>query len=61
MAKLHLNHDHDDGYAEDERLSREAEEAMHAGVGISLSELVAWVECWGTDAELPPPPARKVI
>lgn len=61
MASPRLKHVQDSHEAEDERLSREAEEALHAGVGVPLSEIVEWVESWGTGTELPPPPVRKVM
>lgn len=38
------------------RAMREARE----GIGIPLEEVVAWVESWDTDNELPEPVARKL-
>jgi len=43
----------------DPRTLRAMQEARE-GIGIPLEEVVAWVESWDTDNELPKPVARKL-
>src|SRR5579862_634853 len=43
--------------AEDQR---EIEEYERTGIAIPLEDMMAWVESWGTDNELPPPEPRKL-
>jgi hypothetical protein len=38
----------------------EAQAQTRAGYGVPIEEVVAWVDSWDTDNELPKPRARKL-
>ena len=46
---------------ENDPASRSAAEHARDGVGVPLSEVIAWVESWDSDEELPEPKPRKLF
>jgi hypothetical protein len=40
--------------------ARRYDEFRRTRMGVSWEEVKAWVECWGTPNELPPPKPRKL-
>lgn len=44
----------------EERAWREGEAQADAGIGVLHDEVVAWMQSWGTDHELPRPKSRCI-